>query len=62
MPTDTDEGVTQMLIADSPEAHANGVHSKILGGGKVGTHAGDMIVERQRWRMGSCTDLPPARK
>ena len=37
-----DEGVTKLLFDDSPEAHG---HSKILGGGMVGTHAGDMIGE-----------------
>ena len=37
-----DEGVTKLLFDDSPEAH---VHGKILGGGMVGTHAGDMIGE-----------------
>ncbi|MEO5794103.1 MAG: hypothetical protein ABIP34_03490, partial [Rhodoferax sp.] len=37
-----DEGVTKLLFDDSPEAHGNG---KILGGGMVGTHAGDMIGE-----------------
>jgi dihydrolipoamide dehydrogenase len=37
-----DEGVTKMLFDDSPEAHG---HGKILGGGMVGTHAGDMIGE-----------------
>ncbi len=40
-----DEGVTKLLFDDSPEAHANGGHGKILGGGMVGTHAGDMIGE-----------------
>jgi dihydrolipoamide dehydrogenase len=35
-----DEGVTKLLFDDSPEAHG---HGKILGGGMVGTHAGDMI-------------------
>jgi dihydrolipoamide dehydrogenase len=35
-----DEGVTK--LDDSPEAHG---HGKILGGGMVGTHAGDMIGE-----------------
>jgi dihydrolipoamide dehydrogenase len=43
-----DEGVTKLLFDDSPEAgsgdgHAG--HGKILGGGMVGTHAGDMIGE-----------------
>ena len=37
-----DEGVTKLLFEDSPEAHG---HGKILGGGIVGTHAGDMIGE-----------------
>ena len=37
-----DEGVTKLLFDDSPEAHG---HGKILGGGMVGTHAGDMIRE-----------------
>jgi dihydrolipoamide dehydrogenase len=37
-----DEGVTKLLFDDSPEAHGQG---KILGGGMVGTHAGDMIGE-----------------
>ena len=37
-----DEGVTKLLFHDSPEAHG---HGKILGGGMVGTHAGDMIGE-----------------
>ncbi len=37
-----DEGVTKLLLDDSPEAHG---HGKILGGGMVGTHAGDMIGE-----------------
>jgi dihydrolipoamide dehydrogenase len=36
------EGVTKLLFDDSPEAHR---HGKILGGGMVGTHAGDMIGE-----------------
>ena len=40
-----DEGVTKLLFDDSPEGHANGGHGKILGGGMVGTHAGDMIGE-----------------
>ena len=35
-----DEGVTKLLFDDSPEARG---HGKILGGGMVGTHAGDMI-------------------
>ncbi len=37
-----DEGVTKLLFDDSPEARG---HGKILGGGMVGTHAGDMIGE-----------------
>lgn len=37
-----DDGVTKLLFDDSPEAHG---HGKILGGGMVGTHAGDMIGE-----------------
>ena len=37
-----DEGVTTLLVDDSPEAQG---HGKILGGGMVGTHAGDMIGE-----------------
>ena len=37
-----DEGITKLLFDDSPEAHG---HGKILGGGMVGTHAGDMIGE-----------------
>jgi dihydrolipoamide dehydrogenase len=37
-----DEGFTKLLFDDSPEAHC---HGKILGGGIVGTHAGDMIGE-----------------
>ena len=37
-----DEGVTKLLFDDSPEAYG---HGKILGGGMVGTHAGDMIGE-----------------
>ena len=37
-----DEGVTKLLFDDSPEAHG---HGKILGGGMVSTHAGDMIGE-----------------
>jgi len=37
-----DEGVTKLLFDDSPQAHG---HGKILGGGMVGTHAGDMIGE-----------------
>jgi len=37
-----DEGFTKLLFDDSKEAHG---HGKILGGGMVGTHAGDMIGE-----------------
>ena len=37
-----DEGVTKLLFDDGPDAHG---HGKILGGGMVGTHAGDMIGE-----------------
>jgi len=37
-----DEGVTKLLFDDSPEAHG---HGRILGGGMVGTHAGDMVGE-----------------
>ncbi len=37
-----DEGVTKLLFDDSTEAHG---HGRILGGGIVGTHAGDMIGE-----------------
>ncbi len=37
-----DEGITKLLFDDSDEAHG---HGKILGGGMVGTHAGDMIGE-----------------
>ncbi|MBP8225846.1 MAG: dihydrolipoyl dehydrogenase, partial [Acidovorax sp.] len=42
-----DEGFTKLLFDDSPEAgsgdgHAGRGHGKILGGGMVGTHAGDM--------------------
>ena len=40
-----DEGVTKLLFDDSPEAESEGGHGKILGGGMVGTHAGDMIGE-----------------
>ena len=36
------EGFTKLLFDDSEEAHG---HGKILGGGIVGTHAGDMIGE-----------------
>ena len=34
--------MTKLLFDDSPEAHG---HGKILGGGMVATHAGDIIVE-----------------
>ena len=37
-----DEGFTKLLFDDSPEAHG---HGRILGGGMVGTHTGDMIGE-----------------
>ena len=37
-----DEGFTKLLFDDSPDAHG---HGRILGGGIVGTHAGDMIGE-----------------
>ena len=37
-----DEGYTKLLFDDSEEAHG---HGRILGGGIVGTHAGDMIGE-----------------
>jgi len=37
-----EEGVTKLLFDDSPETHSDG---KNLGGGIVGTHAGDMIGE-----------------
>ena len=40
-----DEGVTKLLFDDSPEVNSHGGHGKILGGGMVGTHAGDMIGE-----------------
>ena len=40
-----DEGITKLLFDDSPEAGSEGGHGKILGGGMVGTHAGDMIGE-----------------
>ena len=36
------EGFTKLLFDDSESAHG---HGKILGGGMVGTHAGDMIGE-----------------
>jgi hypothetical protein len=52
-----DEGVTKLLFDDSPEAgsgdgHAGRGHGKILGGGMVGTHAGDMIaaLRSSSWR------------
>ncbi len=37
-----DDGVTKLLFDDSPEAHG---HGKILVGGMVDAHAGDMIGE-----------------
>ena len=37
-----DEGYTKLLFDDSSEVHG---HGRILGGGIVGTHAGDMIGE-----------------
>ncbi len=37
-----DEGFTKLLFDDSVEVHG---HGRILGGGIVGTHAGDMIGE-----------------
>ena len=37
-----DEGFTKLLFDDSPQAQG---HGRILGGGIVGTHAGDMIGE-----------------
>ena len=45
-----DEGFTKLLFDDSPEAPSAGGpagrgHGRILGGGIVGTHAGDMIGE-----------------
>ena len=45
-----DVGGTQLLFDDSDSAgsqggHAGRGHGKILGGGMVGTHAGDMIGE-----------------
>jgi dihydrolipoamide dehydrogenase len=54
-----DEGVTKLLFDDSPEAHG---HGKILGGGMVGTHAGDMIGMVAEIAHGSCTDVPPQKK
>ena len=45
-----DEGVTKLLFDDSDEAHG---HGKILGGGMVGTHAGDMIGEMLAIEMGA---------
>ncbi len=84
-----DEGFTKLLFDDAPEAHG---HGRILGGGIVGTHAGDMIGEialaiemgadavdigktihphptlgesigmAAEVALGSCTDLPPARR
>ncbi len=54
-----DEGFTKLLFDDSPEAHG---HGKILGGGMVGTHAGDMIGEiALAIEMGAdAEDYPPA--
>ena len=41
-----DEGFTKLLFDDSDEAgNDSHGHGKILGGGMVGTHAGDMIAE-----------------
>ena len=43
-----DEGFTKLMFDDSPEGTSDGHgwgHGKILGGGIVGTHAGDMIGE-----------------
>lgn len=37
-----DEGFIQLLFHGSPEVHG---HGRILGGGIVGTHEGDMISE-----------------
>lgn len=37
-----DEGYTKLLFDDGPDVHG---HGRILGGGIVGTHAGDMIGE-----------------
>ena len=37
-----DEGFTKLLFEDSPGVHG---HGRILGGGIVGTHAGDLIGE-----------------
>lgn len=39
------DAVTKLLFDDSPEVHENEGHGKILGGGMVCTHAGDMIGE-----------------
>ena len=36
------ESFTKLLFDDPPEAHG---HGRILGGGMVGTHAGDMFGE-----------------
>ena len=58
-----DEGFTKLLFDDSPEAHG---HGRILGGGIVGTHAGDMIGRDRpghrdgRRRGGHRQDHPPA--
>ncbi len=41
-----DEGFSKLLFDDSDEAHGHGMgQGRILGGGIVGTHAGDMIGE-----------------
>ena len=41
-----DEGFTKLLFDDSDEVHGHGMgQGRILGGGIVGTHAGDMIGE-----------------
>jgi dihydrolipoamide dehydrogenase len=37
-----EEGFTKLLFDDSEQAHG---HGRILGGGIVGTHAGDMVGE-----------------
>ena len=56
-----DEGVTKLLFDDSPEARG---HGKILGGGVVGTHAGEgeSIGMAAEVAHGSFMGLPPARK
>lgn len=43
-------------LTTAPVVHGQG---KILDGGMVGPHAGDMIGETAH---GRCTDLPPVRK